>query len=59
MARLPSDLSEKICYASELGDVRVLSDLIARVSQSDTELAEVLSRYAEEYKFEEILRLLS
>ncbi|MCP5007606.1 MAG: AAA family ATPase [Planctomycetes bacterium] len=56
---LSPDLLEKILCTSELGDVASLSKLIARVSQSDAELAELLSGYAAEYKYEEIQKTLT
>ncbi|MHC4454817.1 MAG: hypothetical protein ACYSWS_09005, partial [Planctomycetota bacterium] len=59
IAKLSTDLLEKLRNASELGDVRALSDLIAQVSKSDAEFAEVLSGYATRYEFEEIQRILT
>ncbi|MHA2277966.1 MAG: ATP-binding protein, partial [Candidatus Kariarchaeaceae archaeon] len=59
IAKLSTDLLEKLRNASELGDVRALSDLIAQVSQSDAEFAEFLSGYADRYEFEEIQRILT
>ncbi len=58
MAKLSTELLEKIRYASVLGDGTILSDLIAQVSQSDAELAEVMSYYADEYNYREIQKFL-
>ncbi len=58
VAKLSNGLLEEIRYASVLGDVAVLSDLIAQVSQFDAELAAVISYYANDYEYEEIQRIL-
>ena len=59
ITKLSTDLLEKLRNASELGDVKALSDLIAQVSKSDQEFAEFLSGYAERYEYEEIQRILT
>ncbi|MCP5007813.1 MAG: AAA family ATPase [Planctomycetes bacterium] len=56
---LSPDMLEKLRHATELGDVSALAGLIAQVSKSDAEFADVLSGYADRFEFEEILRMLA
>ncbi len=59
IVKLSKELLEKICYASKLGDVSAVTDLIAQVSQSDADFAEFLNGHATRYEYEEIQRILS
>ncbi len=58
ITKLSTDLLEKLRHATELSDVTTLSDLIAQVSQSNADFAEVLQNYADRYEYDEIQKIL-